>query len=389
MSLETPFSGNNTTQWITPETVAGELNPNPVWNQIVYSSGLPVLTRDALIDETLNGSREISDVATGSSTVAGEYAGNLTVDTFKSFIESALQTTRIDGLSISGVEITVDNATKTYTRATGDFVADGVAVGDSIYFAGMSGNNSKTAKVTAVNALVVTVGEVTRTLTDETLTVDYKTGGKYEVGSECKTFSILTWFKGRCGTEDKYFITTGAEVSGFTFTLAVNAYTTFSFPFNARKQEVVDTLPVGSTFIDAVNDKKFVGTDGKVVVDGELTPFTSLTIGSDGAASPQFEVNDSNGDASFIEYGTLTNTVSISAFMRDTSLHNKFLTNTQSSISSIQECQKGSMMVSYNSVFLTASTPDLSAATSITQTLEGTATGAVNNSSIIIQEIVY
>lgn len=389
MSLQTPFSGNNTTQWICEETVAGVVNANPVWNQIVYTSGLPVLTRDALIDETLGNGREISDVATGSSTVAGEYAGNLTVDTFQPFIESALQTTKFDGISISGVEITVDDATKTYTRSTGDFVADGVMVGDSIRFAGMTGNNSNTAKVTAVNALVVTVGEVTRTLTDETLTVDFKTGDKYMVGAECKTFSILTWFKGRCGTVDQYFITTGAEVSGFTFTLAVNAYTTFSFPFNARKQEVIAAPPAGSTFINAVNDKKFVGTDGKVVVDGELTPFTSLTIGSDGAASPQFEINDSDGDASFIEYGTLTNTVSISAFMRDVTLHNKFLTNQQASISSIQECAKGSMMISYNSVFLTASTPDLSAATSITQTLEGTATGAVNNSSIIIQEIVY
>ena len=388
MSLTTPFSGSNTTQWISAETVAGVLNTSPVWEQIVYSSGLPVLTRDALIDETLNGSREIADVSTGGSTVAGEYAGNLTVGTFKPFIESALQTTRIAGLSISSVDITVDNAAKTYTRATGDFVADGVAVGDSIRFAGMTGNNSQTAKVTAVNALVVTVGEVTRTLTGETLTVDYKTGSKYEVGSQCKTFSILTWFKGRCGTVDQYFVTTGVEVSSFTFNLAVKAYTTFSFPFNARKQEVV-SLPAGSTFNNAVNDKKFVGTDGKVNVDGVLTPFTSLTIGSDGAASPQFEVNDSGGDASFIEYGTLTNTVSISAFMRDLTLHNKFLTNTQSQITSIQECTKGSMMISYNSVFLTASTPDLSAATSITQTLEGTATGSVNNSSIIIQEIEY
>ena len=386
--LQQPLSGGTTRQYICPETVSGVLNTNPAFEQLVITGGSPNLTRDTLQDATLNGSRELTGVYAGSKSVSGEYAGNLTVGTSQRMIESALQTTKVAGISISSVDVTVDATLKTYTRATGDFVADGVEVGNLIRFAGMSGFNSRSAKVTAVNALVVTVGEVVKTLTNETLTVDYKIGAKYEVGSECKSFSILTWFGGRCGTQDRYLLSTGVEFTGFTFQSDINSMMTFSFPFLGLNQEVLEALPAGATYADAVNERKFDGQAGFLSVDGVVAPYTAFTSTLDGQASQQYEINDQDG-ASFIEYGQISNSVSMSAYLRDLILHGKFTSNTAVLATSIQECEKGAMSFTYKTLFLSESGIDISSALSIPQSISGTAVGDANNSSIIIQEIEY
>ena len=271
LQLPQPLNGGTSSQWVCPETIPGVLNENPAFEQVVITGGSPSLTREQLQDATLSGSREITGIYAGSKSVAGDYAGVLTVGTSRKMIESALQTTRIDGISISGVEVTVDSTAKTYTRSVGDFTADGVQVGDLIRFAGLSGFNSRSAKVTAVNALVVTVGEVVKKLTDETLTVDYKLGAKYIVGNECKTFSILTWLKGRCGAQDQYLLSTGIEFTGFTFQSDINAMMTFSFPFLGRDQVVLPSLPAGATYEDAVNEIKFDGQAGFLSIDGSYS----------------------------------------------------------------------------------------------------------------------
>ena len=79
----------------------------------------------------------------------------------------------------------------------------------------------------------------------------------------------------------------------------------------------------------------------------------------------------------------------MSAFLRDLILHNKFTSDTPVSATSIQECSKGAMSFTYNTLFLSESGIEITSALSIPQTISGTAIGDANNSSIIIQEIEY
>jgi hypothetical protein len=197
--------------------------------------------------------------------------------------------------------------------------------------------------------------------------------------------SVLTWFRGRCGTVDEYVVTKGVEFTGFSFEIAVNAQVTGSFPLIGRTQDFTG-LPAGSTFATDLTTKAFSGVDGKVCVDGVVEAFiTSSTLTNDNESSAQFELGDSA--VSFIERGRATNTLSMSGFMANTDLVQRFINETETRVDIILNGTSGSMSFSYPKVTLTAATPEIGGPTSITQSLEATATGTKTQSSIVIQRL--
>jgi len=386
--MTTPFSGSNTENWYVVETTAGETPASPVWTKLRNTGGIPALTKDTLISNELNGSREITSVRTGGKQVSGEFPVELSQSSQDELIANAMTSQWVSGVTGAALDITVDEAAKTFTRAAGDFVSDGVVVGDLVYFADLTGNNAKPFIATTVTSTVITGAGITVTLTDETVSTDYATADKIGTGSLCKSISIMTWFKGKCGTADKYLITRGLEFTGFSYEIAVNAQVTGSFPFIARSQEVIASPPAGSTYNADSTTIPYSGVDGKILVENAVQAlFTSATITNDNAASAQFELGSDS--TSFIERGNATNTISVSAFMADTVLLERFINETETGFTSILSGVDGAMSFSLPNAFITAATPEIGGATSITQTVEATGTGNSNESSIIVQRLTY
>ena len=67
----------------------------------------------------------------------------------------------------------------------------------------------------------------------------------------------------------------------------------------------------------------------------------------------------------------------------------KFINETQVEINSILSGVKGAMSISMKRAELTAVTPEIGGAESVTQSIEGQATGNSQQSSIVIQRLVY
>ena len=61
MALQ-PYKGANTAQYYVPETTPGVTPTNPAWSILRNTGGIPAVTRDALVSNELDGSRETSDV---------------------------------------------------------------------------------------------------------------------------------------------------------------------------------------------------------------------------------------------------------------------------------------------------------------------------------------
>lgn len=386
--MTTPFSGANTEHWYVVETTAGVTPTSPTWTRLRNTGGIPALTKDTFISNELNGSRENANVRTGSKQVSGEFPVELSQSSQDELIANAMTSQWVSGVTGAALDITVDQAAKTFTRAAGDFVSDGVVVGDLIYFADLTGNNAKPFIATAVTSSVITGADITVELTDETVSTDYATADKIGTGSLCKSMSVMTWFKGKCGTADKYLITRGLEFTGFTYEVAVNAQVTGSFPFIARSQEVIASPPAGSTYNADLTTIPYSGVDGKILVENAVQAlFTSATITNDNAASAQFELGSDS--TSFIERGNATNTISVSAFMADTVLLERFINETETNFTSIVSGVDGAMSFSLPNAFITAAAPEIGGATSITQTVEATGTGNSNESSIIVQRLTY
>ncbi|ELL4580587.1 hypothetical protein Q5T56_004236 [Salmonella enterica] len=387
MALQ-PYKGANTAQFYVLETTPGVTPTSPSWYPLRNTGGIPAVTRDALVSNELDGSRETSSIRTGNKQVTGEYAIELSAQSQDELLAGAMTSSWVAGSTVAGLSVTVDADAKTFTRDAGDFTT-AVEVGDLVRFPGLTGDNSKPFIVTAVSALVVTGGAINHTLTDESaVTSDLVIADKLETGNLCKTYSILTWFKGRCGGADSYVITRGVEFTGFTIEQAVNAMVTGSFPFIGLNQEILSAPPAGSTFTVNFNAQPFASVDVSAFNGtAPLKLIDTFTITNDNGTSAQFELG--NDSVAFVERGRAANTFSLAGKLYDMTLLNLFLNETQIELTSILAGPDGAMSFTLKRAELTSATPEIGGPESVTLSMEGQATGNQMQSSIVIQRIAY
>lgn len=387
MSIQ-PFKGANTAHFYIPEVTAGVTPTNPAWYPLRNTGGVPALTRDALVSNELDGSRETSSIRTGNKQITGEFAIELSAESQDELLAGAMTSSWVAGSTVAGLTIDVSASGKTFTRSAGDFTTS-VEVGDLIAFPDLTGNNAKPFIVTAVSALVVTGAGIPHTLTDEAdVTTDLIIGDKLETGNLCKTYSVLTVFTGKCGTVDAYLLTKGVEFSGFSIEQAVNAMVTGSFPFIGLSQEVLSALPSGSTFPYSFDAEPFASVDVSAFNGtAPLKLIDTFTITNDNATSAQFELG--NDSVAFVERGRAANTFSLAGKLYDMTLLNLFLNETQVEMTSILSGVTGAMSFTLKRAELTAATPEVGGPESVTITIEGQSTGNKLLSSIVIQRIAY
>lgn len=387
MALQ-PYKGANTAQYYVLETTPGVTPTNPAWSILRNTGGIPAVTRDALVSNELDGSRETSSIRTGNKQVTGEFAIEFGPRSQDELLAGAMTSSWASGSTVTGLSVTVDATAKTFTRDTGDFTTE-VEVGDLVQFPGLTGNNSKPFIVTAVSALVVTGAAIQYALTDESaVTTDSVVADKLETGNLCKSYSVLTWFKGKCGAPDSYLLTKGVEFTGFTIEQAVNAMVTGSFPFIGLSQEVLSTYPTGSTFPSEAKRDPFSSVDVSAYNGtAPLELVDTFTITNDNGASAQFALGTAS--VAFVERGKAANTFSLAGKLYDMTLLNLFLNETQIELTSVLENQGGAMSFTLKRAELTAATPEIGGPESVTLTLEGQSTGNAFQSSIVIQRIAY
>lgn len=387
MALQ-PYKGANTAQFYVAEVTPGVTPASPSWSPLRNTGGIPAVTRDALVSNELDGSREVSSIRTGNKQVAGEYSIELSASSQDELLAGAMTSSWQEGNTVAGMEITVSAVAKTFARTAGDFTT-AVEVGDLVRFPELTGNNRLPFVVTAVTPLVIIGAAINYTLMDEVGGgVSLVTADKLETGNLCKTFSVLTWFKGTCGGADSYLLTKGVEFSGFTIEQAVNAMVTGSFPFIGLSQEVLTAPPAGSTFTVNFSAQPFASVDVSAFNGtAPLKLIDTFTITNDNAASAQFELG--NSSVAFVERGRAANTFSLAGKLYDTTLLNLFLNETQIELTSILAGPDGAMSFTLKRAELTAATPEIGGPESVTLSLEGQATGNSIQSSIVIQRLSY
>jgi len=390
MTCLQPKSGSTVAHYYVMEADCGVTPLNPAWSQLRFTSGNLQQTRDVLVSEELDGSRETTSVRLGSKQAGGEISVELSPTSYDDILEAALGGTWVVRPGEAGLSITVVAAGKTFTRAAGDFTTapTSIVVGDMVKFPSLTGANAGTFRVTAVTATVITCGGIADgVLADEsTVTTDIKVGDTLSVGSIRRTMSILSNFPDSDGTAD-YQLVTGVEITGFNFDVSVNAIVTGSLPTLGRELSLLGaTLPSGSTFNPAITTEVFSALEGRILQDGVIIGFfSSMSITNDNNQSAQFAIGSSG--IAFIEKGRANNTVSISTFFSSTDLLQKFLDETKVQLTLILDGIDGSLMFDLPTVKYTSGSPEVGGETSVVQNLEAQAIGSVSNSSLIIRRI--
>lgn len=378
-----PYKGATTAQFYVPEVTPGVTPTSPSWRPLRSTSGIPAITRDALVSAEIDGNREVSSIRTGNEQVTGEYAIELSQQSQDDLLAAAMTSDWVAGSTIASQAITVDASLKTFTGA--GFTA---AVGDLVAFPSLTGDNAKPFIVTAASATVITGGGINHTLTNETENSVLIIADTLETGNLCKSISILTWFKGKCGNPDAYVITRGVEFTGFTIEQAVNAMVTGSFPFIGLSQEVLTGLPSGSTFTTTYTADPFASVDVSAFEGSTpLVLVDTFTITNDNETSAQFELG--NKSVAFIERGRANNTFSLAGKLYDLTMIEKFIAETEIELTSVLSGFSGAMSFTLRNARMTSATPEIGGAESVTLSIEGQATGNALQSSITIQRIAY
>ncbi len=382
-----PSTGSLTSHFAVAEIVCGTTPANPAWKPIRYTGGNMKLNKDSIQSAELDGSREVADIRLGQNQTSGDISIEMSYGSHDDFLEAALGGTWSTGATAGPIEINVNSGAKTFTRTVGDWTAD-VEEGDIIKFSGYTnaGNNG-TFYVTNVTTLVLTVACKAGLLTTEAdLTVSYVVGDKLQIGTDRKTFSILTHYADADGGAGEYHITTGVEIVGFNFDVSVNAIVTGTLNTIGRAYTPDTALPAGSTFVATPKTEVFAGVDGRIFENEDVIGYvTSCSITHDTASSAQFEIG--SDDVSFIEKGRANTTLSISTFFYDSALLQKFINEQETSVQVTAVGNDGSMSFWFPRVIYTSGAPELGGEGSITQTLDAQVLGINGGSSITICRI--
>ena len=386
--MANPFTGANSPLWYVEEVTPGVTPTNPVWKELRTVSGMPSTQRDMTESNELNSKRDSSKPRLGNKQVTGELAVEYTASSQDDILAGAMMGTWESGETETGLNITVNATAKTFTRAAGDFTTK-VEVGDYIAFPTLTGDNAKPFFVTNVTALAITAGENTYKLADETkAAVTYKTANRLQVGSVCKTYSILAILNGTCGTTTAYMISRGVRFTGFSLEAAVNSMITGSSAVIGMSQEVLTAFPTGSTFPAIAKPDPFHAVDAVAFEEGVKLEFVdNFTITNDNSASAQFALGDDS--VSFVEMTKAKNTFSASGKVASLDLFEKSLGEPASTLKVCFANNDGALAFKLNNCTFSV-TPERGGPESITQSIEGQAAMADNGeSSLVIYRIVY
>jgi hypothetical protein len=152
------------------ESVWGETPSGGAFTQLRYTGETLDRAKNTAPSEVIREDRMVDELALLGYDVSGDINYELAYGVFDPFLEALLCGTwvTIDHYTVPTISITVAAAGKTFTRAAGSFVSDGVVPGCFVKFTGFTnGGNNGEFLVASVTATVITVVDPTAALVDE------------------------------------------------------------------------------------------------------------------------------------------------------------------------------------------------------------------------------
>lgn len=300
---ETPVAGNFKTVRFTSEALSG--------------------TPDTTESQQIRTDRLSSGQIVVGLTVGGETNHELAKeDVIDLLISSAMNN---DWLvqALVNVDLSIDNTAKTIDRGAGDFVAEGVKVGDLISLAGFvnTANNTE-VMVTSVSVLQLEYVGPDGMGDEVGAGTSYKVNDKIDIGTTQKSFSIQKEFT---DLTTKAIVYKGMIVSNWSLSAAYGSIVTSTFGFSGNYynpvDQAVDFITDGRTIDAPATTNSFNGSidmpflitsDGAVIGEAAFC-IQSIEINLNNNLTPQTCI----GEAAPKSYnlGTALPEVSLSAYL--------------------------------------------------------------------------
>lgn len=278
----------------------------------------------------LRGDRQIAAVRTGNPTVTGDIGLELSYGSQDAFLEALLFGAFAAAYNVTAQSITVDAGAKTFTRAAGSFLTDGVEVGDKITFSGFAeaGNNG-TFIVTTVIALVVTCAAAAGLVNeagggDEAFTTPRL---RLPMGTTLKTFTIE---KAHLDI-DVYQVFRGVIPSSLRLSVQPGRMITGSFGMVGMAGDEPTGAALDATPTAAPTSQPFDSYTGSIKEGGAAIAIaTGLELVVDNGMEAKYRLFSTEAGGLLDKRANVTGT--LTAWFQDSTLLAKFLAETESSL---------------------------------------------------------
>lgn len=257
-------SGRNILVAYKPEVTFGVLPDGATGSKVLrINSGGLNLAKEPIRSNENRRDGQITRGRHGSKSVTGSHPVDLSLGSFDDMIEAVFRGTFDAPLALSGLAVAADAGAKTFTRASGSWITDGVRVGDVVRFgaftAGGAPNNGRNIRVTGLTALVMTVADDVTTIAEQSA-ITMARPKKLVMGTTPRSFS----FEEREIDIDGSKIFTGVRVGQMQLQMQPNGMVLVTFGFVGQDMDVktggdspyfvspVATTSLGMTAVEAV-----------------------------------------------------------------------------------------------------------------------------------------
>lgn len=327
--------GSRHSLYVVPESSWGVTPGTPAFDLVRITGTTLGLSRDSLQSEEIRSDRQISDFRGGANQVGGDINFELSYGSFDDLLKAVLMSTDWAAAADTGVS-TFDATATGFTRATGDFTADGFEVGQIIVTSGFStADNNGRFEITAVDATSIDATPLEgQTLASESGDGDEQIVTAHEIvkaGTTRHSFTFMRHFADLPGGSNPYYLYTGVEVNNVQLQISANAMITGTFSVLGKGQETASSAPAGTTYNPESTTSPLDSFSGELKENGNtIAVITEIQLNLENGLETRFvvgskdSINPSSGRSNCS--GTIT------AYFEDSTLVDKFLNETESSI---------------------------------------------------------
>jgi len=328
--LVTIGMGDNAQCSYLVQTAAGAIDATPEWTVIPFSSADYTVQAEQLNDDSMTGDRNELEPRSGTVNASVSVSGKFRPECLDDIIEAAAQGTWAAKYALTGLTVTVAASGTTFTRSTGTWAEDGVAVGDMITFSGFTDegggedDNNGTFQVTALNDAVLTAENATGLVdvTDASSIAATTAADYVKVGS---TQRRVAWELYHSDT-DEYVRIIDTEISSFSISLAPNGDVTFQLEAIGGQE-----LDLGTDIDDPISGATYTKTskpfydsfNGSISLAGETgIYFSGMNPSINNQSNPIFAIGSRYPIG--ISHGKMVGDMSLTAYYADETIKSKY-----------------------------------------------------------------
>lgn len=328
-------NGSRHSMYAVKESTYGQTPNNPALDLVRITGTTLGLSKDSLQSEEIRSDRQIADFRQGANQVAGDINFELSYGSFDQFLQGVLLSA--DWAAPADTGVTTISATATgFSRASGSFLTDGFAVGQTVVSTGFAGSgfNGKSI-VTSVSALTMDTTPLSGTHGVEAGDGDEQIVASQSVaaGQTRASFSFIRYFADIAPADNPYYIYRGVELNSMQLTISANSMITGTFSVIGQSQETAQDLTgLGTpTYNPASTTSPLDSFTGTLDEGGTaVAVITEISMTLQNGIEPRFVVGSKNSIYPSVGRSNLTGQVT--AYFEDSTLVNKFLNETESSI---------------------------------------------------------